>query len=77
MEVIKNIFIAGAGSFIGGAARYIMMKVMSGTNKGWQTVAVNLIDYESLTDTEKEHDRSIAIETFDTINKGGFKIFKK
>lgn len=36
-----------------------------------------LIDYESLTDTEKEHDRSIAIETFDTINKGGFKIFKK
>ena len=25
MEILKNIFIVGAGSFIGGAARYIMM----------------------------------------------------
>ena len=43
MEILKNILIVGAGSFIGGAARYIMMTVMSGIKKGWPTVAVNLI----------------------------------
>lgn len=43
MEFIKNILIVGAGSFIGGAARYIMMTLMSGVKKGWPTVAVNLI----------------------------------
>lgn len=43
MEIIKNILIAGTGSFIGGAARYIMMTLMSGIKKGWPTVAVNLI----------------------------------
>ena len=43
MEIIKNILIAGAGSFIGGAARYIIVTVMSGIKKGWPTVTVNLI----------------------------------
>lgn len=43
MKIIKNILIAGTGSFIGGAARYIMMTLMSGIKKGWPTVAVNLI----------------------------------
>lgn len=43
MEFIKNILIVGAGSFIGGAARYIMMTLMNGVKKGWPTVAVNLI----------------------------------
>lgn len=43
MEFIKNILIVGAGSFIGGAARYIIMTLMSGVKKGWPTVAVNLI----------------------------------
>lgn len=43
MEFIKNILTVGAGSFIGGAVRYIMMTVMSGIKKGWPTVAVNLI----------------------------------
>ena len=42
MEILKNIFIVGAGSFIGGAARYIMMTLMSGIKKGWPTIAVNL-----------------------------------
>lgn len=42
MEILKNILIVGAGSFIGGAARYIMMTVMSGIKKGWPTIAVNL-----------------------------------
>ena len=40
MEIIKNILIAGTGSFIGGAARYIMMTLIK---KGWPTVAVTLI----------------------------------
>lgn len=36
-----------------------------------------LVDYELLPDSEKEHDRSVAIAIFDTIYKGGFKILKK
>lgn len=43
MEILKNILIVGAGSFIGGAARYIIVTVMSGIKKGWPTVLVNLI----------------------------------
>lgn len=35
-----------------------------------------LVDYESLPETEKEYDRSIAIELFESIGKAGFKISK-
>ena len=43
-EIIKNTLIAGAGSFIGGAARYLVAIVMSGIGRGapWATLAVNL-----------------------------------
>ena len=34
----------GAGSFIGGAARYMMTTFMSGIQKGWPTIAINLTD---------------------------------
>lgn len=36
-----------------------------------------LVDYELLPETEKEHDRCIAIELFESIDKAGFKISKK
>ena len=44
MEIIKNILAVGAGSFIGGAARYIVSLAMKGIGKGfpWATLAVNL-----------------------------------
>ena len=41
-EIIKNILIAGSGSFIGGAARYFVMELMKNCSKGWGTIAVNL-----------------------------------
>ena len=45
MEIIKNILAVGAGSFIGGAARYIVSLGMKGIGKGfpWATLAVNLV----------------------------------
>ena len=44
MEIIKNILAVGAGSFIGGAARYLVSLGMKGIGKGfpWATLAVNL-----------------------------------
>ena len=45
MEIIRNIFAVGMGSFIGGASRYIVSIVMKGIGKGfpWATLAVNLV----------------------------------
>ena len=44
-EIIKNIAVVGAGSFLGGAARYLVSLVMKGISKGfpWATLAVNLV----------------------------------
>ncbi len=43
-DIIKNIAVVGAGSFIGGAARYLVSLVVKGAGKGfpWATLAVNL-----------------------------------
>ena len=45
MEIIKNILAVGAGSFVGGAARYLVSLGMKGIGKGfpWATLAVNLV----------------------------------
>ena len=45
MEIIKNIFAVGAGSFIGGAARYLVSIGMKGIGKGFPlaTLTVNLV----------------------------------
>ena len=45
MEIIKNILAVGVGSFIGGAARYLVSLGMKGIGKGfpWATLAVNLV----------------------------------
>ena len=45
MEIIKNILAVGAGSFVGGAARYLVSLGMKGIVKGfpWATLAVNLV----------------------------------
>ena len=45
MEIIKNILAVGAGSFIGGAARYLVSLGMKGIEKGfpWATLVVNLV----------------------------------
>ena len=44
-DIIKNILAVGAGSFLGGAARYLVSLAMKGINKGfpWATLAVNLV----------------------------------
>ena len=44
-DTIRNIIAVGAGSFIGGIARYLVSLVMKGISKGfpWATVLVNLI----------------------------------
>ena len=44
-DIIKNIAVVGAGSFIGGAARYLVSLMMKGASKGfpWATLAVNLV----------------------------------
>jgi CrcB protein len=44
-DIIKNIAVVGAGSFIGGAVRYLVSLVMNGIGKGfpWATLAVNLV----------------------------------
>ena len=44
MEIIRNILAVGAGSFIGGVARYLVSLAMKGIGKGfpWATLTVNL-----------------------------------
>ena len=44
-DIIKNIFVVGAGSFLGGTARYLVSLAMKGVSKGfpWATLAVNLV----------------------------------
>lgn len=44
-DIIKNIVVVGAGSFIGGAGRYLVSLLMKGVGKGfpWATLAVNLV----------------------------------
>ena len=44
-DIIKNIAIVGAGSFIGGAARYLVSLAMKGVSKGfpWATLTVNVL----------------------------------
>ena len=43
MELIKSILAVGAGSFLGGAGRYLVSLAMKGVSKGfpWATLAVN------------------------------------
>ena len=43
-DIIKNIFIVGLGSFVGGAARYVVSLTMKSIGKSfpWATLAVNL-----------------------------------
>ena len=45
MEIIRNILAVGAGSFIGGVARYLVSLAMEGIGKGfpWATLTVNLL----------------------------------
>ena len=44
MDLIKSILAVGAGSFLGGAGRYLVSLAMKGVSKGfpWATLAVNL-----------------------------------
>ena len=44
-DTIKNIAVVGAGSFVGGAARYLVSLMMNGASKGfpWATLIVNLV----------------------------------
>ena len=43
-DTIRNIIIAGAGSFVGGALRYAISLIMKGVGRGfpWTTLTVNL-----------------------------------
>ena len=45
MELLKTILAVGAGSFLGGAGRYLVSLAMKGVSKGfpWATLAVNLV----------------------------------
>ena len=45
MELIKTILAVGAGSFLGGAGRYLISLAMKGVSKGfpWATLTVNLV----------------------------------
>ena len=45
MDLIKTILAVGAGSFLGGAGRYLVSLAMKGVSKGfpWATLAVNLV----------------------------------
>ena len=45
MEIIRNILAVGAGSFVGGVARYLVSLAMKGIGKGfpWATLSVNLL----------------------------------
>ena len=44
-DIIKNILAVGAGSFLGGAVRYLVSLAMKGVSKGfpWATLTVNLV----------------------------------
>ena len=44
-DIIKNILAVGAGSLLGGIARYLVSLIMKGLSKGfpWATLAVNLV----------------------------------
>lgn len=44
-DIIKSILAVGAGSFLGGAARYLISLAMKGLKKGfpWATLVVNLM----------------------------------
>ena len=44
-DIIKNAILIGCGSFIGGAARYLISVAMKTMSKGfpWGTLAVNLV----------------------------------
>ncbi len=44
MELLKTILAVGAGSFLGGAGRYLLSLAMKGLGKGfpWGTLTVNL-----------------------------------
>ena len=45
VEMLKTILAVGTGSFLGGAARYLVSLAMKGLIKGfpWATLAVNLV----------------------------------
>ena len=45
MELLKTILAVGAGSFLGGAGRYLVSSAMKGLGKGfpWATLTVNLV----------------------------------
>ena len=45
VEMLKTILAVGTGSFLGGAARYLVSLAMKGLSKGfpWATLAVNLV----------------------------------
>ena len=45
MELSKSILAVGAGSFLGGAGRYLVSLAMKGVSKGfpWATLIVNLV----------------------------------
>ncbi|MBQ5663881.1 MAG: fluoride efflux transporter CrcB [Bacteroidaceae bacterium] len=45
MDIVKNIFIVGLGSFIGGGGRYFISMAMKGLSGGfpWGTLLVNLL----------------------------------
>lgn len=45
VDVVKNIFIVGLGSFIGGAGRYLISVAMKGAAGGfpWGTMLVNML----------------------------------
>ena len=44
-DIIKNVLLVGAGSFIGGAARYLVSLALKNASKGfpWATLLVNLV----------------------------------
>ena len=43
-DIIKNVLLVGAGSFIGGAARYLVSLALKNASKGfpWATLLVNM-----------------------------------
>ena len=45
MDLFKTILAVGAGSFLGGAGRYLVSLAMKGVSKGfpWATLVVNLV----------------------------------
>ena len=45
MDLLKTIMAVGAGSFLGGAGRYLVSLAMKSVNKGfpWATLTVNLV----------------------------------